>query len=57
MVLCEDSVYERVFQFVEFILGRIELMHTGTDSIRRGRPNRGDKMVEAMARDSIFRDS
>ena len=26
----------------------------GTDSTRRGRPNRGDKMVEAMARGQHF---
>ena len=48
------SVYERVFQFIEFNLGHVELMHIGTDSIRRGRPNRGDKMVEAMARGQHF---
>ena len=30
MVLCEVSVYERVFKFIEFNLWRIELMHIGT---------------------------
>ena len=54
MVLCEDSVYERVFYFIEFNLGRFELMHIGMDSIRRGRPDRGDKMVKAMVRGQHF---
>ena len=43
MVLCKYSVYERVFQFIEFNLGRIELMHIGTDSVRWRRPNRGSE--------------
>ena len=54
MLLCKVSVYERVFKFIEFNLGRIELTHIGTDSMRRGRPNRGHQMVEAMIRGQHF---
>ena len=32
MVLCEDSVYERVLKFIEFDLGRVKLMHIGISS-------------------------
>ena len=36
-MVCKVLMYERVFfKFIEFNLGRIELMHIGTDSIRRG---------------------
>ena len=34
MLLCEVRMYERVFLFIEFDLGRIEFIRIETDSIR-----------------------